>query len=272
MNLFLTGLLPMTLLAGILASVAGGMVGSYVVVKRIAFISGSIAHAVLSGMGLFLWLNRRFGIEWVTPLQGALLAAIVSALIIGWARLRYRDREDSIIAAVWALGMAIGILFVSLTPGYNVELVSFLLGNILWVGPRDLLVLGGLDVIVLVTCGLLHHKLLAVCFDEQQARLQGLAVSKLYLLLLILVALTVVLLVQMVGIVLVITMLILPPTIAGLFTKRLSTMMWGAVLLGIAFSAGGIGLSFLLDWPTGATIALCAGLVYLVCLPLQQRT
>ncbi|MGE3954368.1 MAG: metal ABC transporter permease [Parachlamydiales bacterium] len=264
-------LLLMTLFAGLLASIAGGLVGSYVVVKRIAFISGSIAHAVLSGMGLFLWLNRRFGIEWVTPLEGAVLAAILSALIIGWARLRYRDREDSIIAAVWALGMAVGILFVSLTPGYNVELLSFLLGNILWVAPKDLLILGGLDLIVLIICGLLHPKLLALCFDEQQARLQGIAVSRLYLLLLVLVALTVVLLVQMVGIVLVITMLILPPTIAGLFTTRLSAMMGLAVILGVLFSAAGIGLSFLLDWPTGATIALCAGLVYLFSLPLQKR-
>lgn len=272
---FVEALLTMTflqyaLLAGIAASIAGGIVGSYVVVKRIAFISGSIAHAVLSGMGLCLWLNRTYGIVWLSPLYGAVTAAIVAALFIGWVHLRYREREDAVIAAVWAIGMSIGIVFASLTPGYNVELMSFLLGNILWVSTADLITLAVLDVIVIVLACTLHSRFLALCFDEAQAELQGVPVKSLYLLLLTMVALTVVLLIQVVGIVLVLAMLTIPPTVAGLFCRRLSTMIIGAVILGVLFSTAGIVLSYYLDWPAGATITLFAGAIYLVLLPIQR--
>ena len=274
MNLFHAFLtlpfLQLALLAGIGASIAGGIVGSYVVVKRIAFISGGIAHAVLSGMGLCLWLNRVHGLTWLSPMAGAIAAAVLAALFIGWVHLRYREREDSVIAAIWAVGMAIGIVFVSLTPGYGVELMSFLLGNILWVSPADLITLLVLDAIVVVLALTLHNRFLAICFDENQARLQGLPVNALYMLLLVMVALTVVLLIQVVGIILVLTMLTIPPTVAGLFWKRLSTMIIGAVIIAMIFSIVGTVLSYLLDWPSGATIALVAGAVYLVLLPFRR--
>ncbi len=259
--------LQLALLAGIAASVAGGIVGSYVVVKRIAFISGSIAHAVLSGMGLFLYLNRTFDLPWLSPLAGALVAAILAALFIGYVHLKYREREDSVIAAVWAIGMAVGIVFVSLTPGYNIELMSFLLGNILWVSPADLITLGVLDFIVIILALSLHKRFLAICFDETQAELQGVPVKTLYMLMLMMVALTVVLLIQVVGIILVLTMLTIPPTIAGLFFRRLSSMIIGAIILGMIFSVAGTILSYTLDWPSGATIALVAGCAYLILLP-----
>jgi len=264
--------LQLALLAGVGASVAGGIVGSYVVVKRIAFISGGIAHAVLSGMGLCLWLNRVHGLTWLSPMAGAIGAAIIAALIIGWVHLQYREREDSVIAAIWAVGMAIGIVFVSLTPGYGVELMSFLLGNILWVSTADLITLAILDGIIIILALTLHNRFLAICFDENQARLQGLPVGALYMLLLVMVALTVVLLIQVVGIILVLTMLTIPPTIAGLFLKRLSTMIIGAVVIGMLFSIVGTLLSYTLDWPSGATIALVAGAVYLVLLPFRRLT
>ena len=256
--------------AGILASMAGGVVGSYVVVRRIAFISGSIAHAVLSGMGLCLFLSRTYGIAWATPMLGAIVSAMVAALLIGYVSLRYREREDAVIAAIWAVGMAAGIVFTSLTPGYNVELMSFLLGNLLWVSPADLVTLGILDLIVIALTCLFHNRFLALCFDPNQAKLQGIAVKPLYMLLLLMVALTVVLLIQVVGIVLVLTMLTIPPTIASLYTKRMVTMMAGAVLTGLALSVGGISLSYWFDWPPGATIALLAGAVYLGLLPTRR--
>jgi zinc transport system permease protein len=262
--------LQLALLAGFIASLASGIVGSYVVVKRIAFISGSISHSVLGGMGLFLWLERVVGWAWLSPLAGAIVAAILSALIIGWVHISYRQREDSVIAGVWAIGMAVGIIFVALTPGFNVDMTSFLLGNILWTTPADLITLAVLDAIVLLTVLALHRRLLALCFDEDQAVLQGVPVRSLYLLLLTLVALTVVLLVQVVGIVLVLTMLTIPPTIAGLFVSRLSTMMVLAIVLGILFSWAGTWLSYDLDWPIGATIALLSGVAYLVVLPVRR--
>jgi zinc transport system permease protein len=255
-------LLLYAVLAGLVASVVGGIIGSYVVVKRIAFISGSISHSVLAGIGFFLWLERTRDIAFASPLQGALIAGVISALLIGWIHLKYRQREDAVIAAVWSVGMAIGILFISQTPGYNVELTNFLVGNLLWVSPQDLWVLGILDITVIVSCYLLHHRLLAICFDEEQARLQGLAVNKLYLLLLSLIAVTVVLLMQVVGIILVMTMLTLPATIANLYTNRLSSMMGISILLSMLFCFFGMYFAFELDWPAGATIALVAGISY----------
>jgi zinc transport system permease protein len=162
--------------------------------------------------------------------------------------------------------MAIGVLFISQTPGFNVELMSFLLGNILWVSHTDVWMLVALDVVILITVLILHKRLLLICFDEEQAYLQGLPVHALYLLLLSLIAVSVVLLIQVVGIILAITMLTLPATIAGLFTQRLSTTMIGAISLSIVFCSIGTAFSYDLDWPTGATIALVAGFAYLLCL------
>lgn len=259
-------LLLYAVLAGLAASVVGGVIGSYVVVKRIAFISGSISHSILAGIGFFLWLERSCNITSASPLQGALLAGIISAVLIGWIHLKYRQREDAVIAAVWSIGMAIGILFISQTPGFNVELTNFLVGNLLWVTKQDLLLLIVLDVAVVVTCYLLHHKLLAICFDEVQAKLQGLRVSRLYLLLLSLIAITVVLLMQVVGIILVLTMLTLPATIANLYTNNLSRMMGISILLSMLFCFFGMYIAFEFDLPAGATISLVAGLTYAVSL------
>jgi len=264
-------LLLYALLAGIAASIVGGVIGSYVVVKRIAFISGSISHSVLAGIGFFLWLERVYGLTSASPLQGALLAGILSALIIGWIHLKYRQREDSVIAAVWSVGMAIGILFISQTPGFNVELMNFLIGNLLWVSPQDLLFLGFLDAAVIASVFLLHQRFLAICFDEAEARLQGLSVQRLYLFLLTLIAITVVLLMQVVGIILVMTMLTLPATIANLYTSRLSRMMIISVLCSMSFCILGMWVSYHLDFPPGATIALIAGISYVAALVTQFR-
>lgn len=250
------------LFAGVLASVVSGIIGSYVVVKRIVFISGGISHSVLGGIGLCLWLQRTKGVEWAFPLGGALVAAVIAALLIGWIHLYHKQREDSAIAALWSIGMAAGVLFISQTPGFNVELTNFLVGNILWVTPEDLYFLGILDGVVLLTVVCMHKRFLAVCFDEDQARLQSIPVNAIYLLLLVLTAITIVMLVEVVGIILVMTMLTIPPAIANLFTSRLSRMMMLAVLFGVFFSLGGTVTSFYFDWPAGATIALLAGIAY----------
>ena len=257
-------LLFSAVIAGLLASVVSGIIGSYVVVKRIVFISGGISHSVLSGIGFCLWLERAKGISWATPLLGALVAAIASALIIGWIHINWRQREDSVIAALWSVGMATGILFISQTPGFNVELTNFLIGNILWVSHTDLLILGALDLIILVTIFCMHKRFLAICFDEEEARLQGLPVNSLYLLLLVLTAITIVLLIQVVGIILVMTMLTIPAAIANLFTSRLSQMMVIAIIISCIFSFSGTAIAYHLDWPGGATIALVAGIGYLL--------
>lgn len=257
--------------AGLAASVVSGIIGSYVVVKRIVFIAGSISHAVLSGIGFCIWLERVKGVTWASPLYGALAAAILSALIMGWIHLNYRQREDSAIAAIWSIGMAIGILFISQTPGFNVELTNFLVGNILWVSKTDLYLLSALDIGVILLILVLHKRFLAICFDEEQARLQGLPVNSLYLLLLILIAVSIVLLIQVVGIVLVMTMLTIPAAIANLLTSRLSRMMVLAVLISSLFCFSGNIVAYYLDWPTGATIALIAGVIYVLSLMIYRN-
>lgn len=255
--------LMMSFLAGIAASITSGIVGSYVVAKRIVFISGSIAHSVLGGMGIFLWLKRTYNITWMNPLHGALVAAILSAFLIGWIHLKHKQREDTVIAAIWSTGMAIGVIFVSLTPGYNVELMNFLFGNILWTSSSDLILLFSLAAFILCATIFFHSKFQAVCFDENQAQLKGISVTKYYLFLLNLVAISVVILIQVVGAILIIAMLAIPAAIAGSFTTQLSKMMGWAVLLGSLLTTLGLWFAYLLNWPPGATIALTAAVLYL---------
>ena len=258
--------LQMALFAGFAASLTSGVIGSYVVVKRIVFISGSIAHSVLGGMGLCLWLRRTYDLKYLSPLHGAIGAAIASALLIGWIHLKFREREDTAIAALWSTGMSIGVIFIALTPGYNVELMNFLFGNILWVSKEDIQTLLWLAGIVIAAVALFHRKFMAICFDEETAIVEGIAVNGLYLFLLCLIGLSVVLLIQVVGAILVIAMLAIPAAIAGSLSKRLSRVMVHAVLLGCLFTLIGISASYGLNWPPGATIALVAALFYLLSL------
>lgn len=249
--------LQTALLAGLLASVGTGVVGSFVVVKRIAFLAGGIAHSVLGGMGAALY----FGFD---PLLGALIAAVLSALTIGAVRLRWQAQEDTLIGALWAIGMAVGILFIAKTPGYSRDLMSYLFGNILLVPPRELWLMVGLDLLLLGVVGLFYRQLLAVCFDEELARLRGVEVTFFYLLLLVLVAVTVVLLIQVVGLILVIALLTLPAAVAGHHVHTLGRMMVLAVLLGALQTSLGLALAYGPDLPVGPTIVLLAGAMYLV--------
>lgn len=251
------------LLSGLLASIACGIIGTFVVVRRISYMAGGISHTVLGGMGVALYLRTVYGLEWLGPLHGAVIAALVAALIIGAVSLRAKQREDTVIGALWAIGMALGILFISRTPGYNTDLMSYLFGNILLVSSDDLWLLVCLDLLVLA-CGLVFYRqFLAVCFDEEFARLRGIRVDFYYLLLLCLTALTVVVLVTVVGIVMVIAMLTLPAAIAGFFAKTLRHMMFLAAILCAFFTTGGLMLSYGPNYPTGATTILLAGVAYL---------
>ena len=268
MSEFITALvqfdfLQRALLGGLLASVGCGIVGSYVVVRRIGFMAGGISHAVLGGMGAALF----FGFS---PLGGALVAALISALLIGWISLRWKEREDTLIGALWAVGMAIGIIFISKTPGYNVNLMSYLFGNILMVPPQDIWLMGGLDLLVLATVWLFYRQFLAVSFDEEFARLRGVSVTGFYLLLLCMVAVTVVLLIQVVGLILVIALLTLPAAIAAQYLNSLGKMMMLASLLGMLFTTAGLVISYVADLPSGASIILIAGLAYLISTMLNQ--
>lgn len=245
----------------LLASIACGVVGSYVVVRRITYIAAAIAHSVLAGLGAARYLQAVYGWTYCTPQAGALVAAILSALIIGWAA-RVSEREDSVIGAVWSLGMATGILFIYKTPGYSENLMSYLFGNILLVSPSDLWITAALDAAILAVAGLFHVRLQAICFDEEFARLRGIRVSLYYNVLLLLTAVTVVLLAMVVGLVMVIALLTLPAAIAGRFAGSLAQMMAGAAVLCLFFNLAGLTLSYTPDLPPGSVIILLSGAAY----------
>lgn len=249
--------LQSALMAGLLASVGCGVMGTYVVVKRIAFLAGGIAHSVMGGMGAAVY----FGFD---PLGGALLAAVVAALVIGLVHLYWQAQEDTLIGALWAIGMAIGILFISATSGYQADLMSYLFGNILLVPSQSLWFMFGLDLLLLAVVAAYHRQFLAVVFDEEFARLQGIPVTFFYLLLLVLVSVTVVLLIQVVGLILVLALLTLPAAVAGHYMHSLGRMMMLAVLIGALVSMLGLAWSYGPDLPPGPGIVLLSGLVYVV--------
>lgn len=251
------------LAAGLLAAVACGIMGTLVVVRRIASISGGLSHSAFGGVGLGYLL----GFE---PMLGALGFGVLSALGIGLAELRLRQGMDTLIAMVWAVGMALGILFVSLAPGQAPDLLGYLFGNILLVSPGYVALVAALDLVVVGTVLLLFRRLRAVAFDEEFAWVIGVPVEVLFLLLLTLVALTVVVLIRVVGVILVIALLTIPAAVARHWTDRLSRMMALAVLTGaVSISAGlfltfGLSSEFGIDLPTGPSIILLAAAVYAV--------
>jgi zinc transport system permease protein len=265
-------LLRYALLMGLLSSVACGMVGTYVVTRRITYIAGAVAHCVLGGLGAARYAQVVWGWTWCHPLLGAAVAAALSAIIIGLVSLRAKEREDTVISAIWSVGMALGVLFISRTPGYNEDLTGYLFGNILLVSPADLWLMAGLDVVILATGILFYHQFLAVCFDEEFARLRGLPVEGYYLLLLALTALTVVVLLKVVGIIMVIALLALPAAVAGFFSRTLLQMMIGSCLICALLTSGGLAASYGPGLPAGGTTIVLAGGLYLLALLVSRLT
>ena len=255
------------LLAGVLASVASGVVGSYVVVRRMSSVAGGIAHCVLGGIGAAVYLEHARGWGFLHPLHGALAAALVAAIVIGVLGLKARERVDTAIGVTWAVGMAAGVLFLFRTPGYGQDLVSYLFGNILMVTPAHLWLVAALDVLILAAAIRYQNGLLSSSFDEEFAAARGLGVAFHHMLLAVLTALTVVLLVSVVGIVMSIALLTIPPAIAGRYTTRLVSMMVLAGVLCALLTTGGLAASYSLDLPAGATIVLLSGGAYLIFVP-----
>lgn len=244
-------------IGGLLASISCGIVGSFVVVRKIEYISGGIAHTVLAGMGVAYFFAK-------SPTIGALITALLAALIIGSVSLKAKKYEGTIISALWAIGMAIGIIFITKTPGYNTDLMSYLFGNILMVTPNNLYLLALLDLIILTSVLLLYKQLLATAFDEEFAKLRGLAVNFYFILLLCLVALTIVSLMQIVGLILMLALLTMPAAIARQHVNSVAKMIGIAIILGAVFTTLGLGISYQTNLPTGATIILFTGTIFLL--------
>ncbi len=251
------------IITGILASIPFGIIGTYVVVRRISYIAGAISHCILGGVGAGLYLQKAMGISWFTPLYGAIIVALLSAVTLTLVSLLAKQREDSVIGALWAAGMAIGLLFIAKTPGYN-DPMSYLFGNILLITHNDICLIMALDILVLAFVGIFYNKFLAICFDAEFASLRGIKTHWLYLLLLCLTALTIVLLVRIVGIVMVIALLTLPSAIAGNFVHNIRGIMLISTLLCSIFIVTGLGVSYSLDLPSGPIIIMIAALFYLL--------
>lgn len=237
------------LLAGVFAAVLCGVIGPFVVVKRLAFISDGISHAAFGGMGVCFFLG-------IDPILGAVLVAVASALALGSVDTDTIRSYDALIGVLWAVGLAVGIVFVYKTPGYAPNLISYLFGNILMVSRRDVLVILALAVCVLVVLALLWKGLVAVAFDEVFARVQGAPVRLLLTVLLTLIALSVVILIQVVGIILVVALLTIPPVLSLMLCKDLWSVVVSSVLVGVGMTLGGLGLSFAYDLPSGPAIIL----------------
>lgn len=252
------------LIAGVLAAVACGVIGSFVVVKRMASLAGGISHAAFGGIGLGYFLG-------VDPLAGAAAVALATSGAVAWIRMEAHQHLDTLVGAVWATGMAAGILFIYLTPGFAPDLFSYLFGNILLVPKNTLLMMGVLTTGICAIVAVLYPRLVAVTFDEEYASVMDLHPNRIMLVLLLLTGLTVVMLIQIVGIILVIALLTLPAATARLFSNSMKRMILGATLLGILFTTAGIWLSYAFDIPSGATIVIVSACVYFGALPLQHR-
>ena len=243
------------LLAALLISICIGIVGSLVVVNRMVFLAGGIAHGSYGGIGLAIY----FGL---LPLFGATLFASLLALIIAVVSYRNKERIDPVIGAMWAAGMALGIIFTDLTPGYNVDLMSYLFGSIISVSKNDLYIMGGFDIIILVLVSMFHKELLALSFDREFARLRGIKVKLLYYLLIILIALSVIVSIRAVGLILVIALMSIPTYIAEKFSSSLYKMMFISFVFTLIFSLSGLILSYYFNISSGATIILVASLFF----------
>lgn len=244
-------------IAALLVSVACGIVGSYIVIKRIVFISGGISHAAFGGIGLGYF----FG---VNPVLAAIPFSMLSAMGMGMLSEKVNVSEDTAIGIFWSLGMAIGIIFINLTPGYAPDLFSYLFGSILTVPTSDLIIMFILDIIIITTVFLFRRELLAVSFDEEFAGVVGMHSRGVNLLLLCLVALSVVVLIKVVGVILVIALLTLPAAISKQFTTNLNRLMALSVAAGMLLTVAGLWLSYVFNLASGATIVIVLAVAFVI--------
>ncbi len=243
------------LFAGLLTAVLCGILGTLIVVNRLVFLSGGVAHSAYGGVGLAFFMGWPY-------LFGATLFALGSAMIMAAVSLTSRHRADTIIGVMWAVGMASGVLLLDLAPGYNVNLMSYLFGSILSVPSSDLVAMG---VMAIVVCGFVawfYQDLLIFSYDEEFAQVRGVPVRLLYFLMIAMVAVSIVIIVQVVGLILVIALLTIPPYIAERYTRSLAQMMLVSSLLGMFFILTGLWGAYLWDLSSGAAIIMVAGLCF----------
>ncbi len=242
-------------LAILLGSIACGIIGTLLFVNRMSSLSGGISHAVFGGLGLALLAE-------LPPLAGAAAASILAALLLGFLSARSRNRSEAAIAAVWSIGMSMGLVFISLAPGYKGDLMGYLFGSVLAVPVEDLVLTGLVDIAVLVFITVFYRRIIAISFDPEFSAARGMNAGGLFTAFLCLTGLSVVVLMRSVGLVMVIALLSIPAATARLFTHRLSTMMAISCVLSAATGLCGLALSWSLDLPAGACIVLTSAVLF----------
>jgi len=233
--------------ASLFAAISCGIVGTYIVSRRIVFISGGITHASFGGIGIGYFLG-------VNPLLGAAFFAVFSALGIQFFTHQGKLREDSSIAIWWSLGMAIGIIFVYLTPGYAPNLMSYLFGSILTVSTTEIWLMAALSLLLILFFSFMYRIILYIAFDEEFSKTTGLPVKFINYLLISLIAITIVLNIRVVGIILILSLLTLPQAMANLFTNDFKKMMILSIAFAFTGSFAGLVVSFFADIPSGASV------------------
>jgi len=239
--------------AGILLSIAIGIIGSLIVINKSTSITGSIAHGSFGGIGLGIFLGTNI---LLTTMIFSLFLALILAIVIAY----YKQRLDSLIGVIWALGMSMGIIFLSLTPGYNADAMSFLFGNILLIEKNDLLVMGIIDIILLISIVFLYNRFLAISYDMEFLKIRTINSNLLYTYFLAITALTIVMSVRAIGIILILALFTIPPLIAEKFTKKFYQMMILSGVLSAIFVISGIVISCFYDLSPTPVIVIIASL------------
>jgi zinc transport system permease protein len=251
------------LAAGLLASVICGVMGTLVVVNRIVFLSGGIAHAAYGGIGLAYFFGWPY-------MVGTIGFSLTASMAMAAVTIKAKHRADTIIGVLWAVGMALGVILIDMTPGYNVDLMSYLFGSILTVPDTDLWIMVVVAVVIIATIIFFYNDYLAMSYDEEFARIRGVPVRFLYFLLISLLALSIVMIIQVVGLILVIALLTIPPYIAEKYARSLFKMMLYACGLSIVFTVIGLYLSFAFNLTSGASIIMVAAMGFLISLIIEQ--
>lgn len=246
-----------SLLGALFASITAGLAGTYIVSKRMVFLSGGITHASFGGIGIGYFIG-------INPVVGAAVFGILSALGVEYLSVKQKIREDSAIGILWAFGMAIGIIFIYLTPGYTPNLMSYLFGSILTVTNADIIALGIMSIFLIFYFGLFYRTILYISFDEVFARTYSSYVDIFKYFTTALIALTIVLNIRMAGVVLVISLLTIPPNIAMLFTKVYFKIVVWSVVAGFIGTSGGYAISYFAGIPVGATIIFTLVIIWVV--------
>ena len=251
------------LVAGLLASIICGVIGTLVVVNRLVFLSGGIAHAAYGGIGLAFYFKWPY-------LPGTIGFSLTAAMLMAFVSHTVKHRADTIVGVIWAVGMAFGIILLDLTPGYNVDLMSYLFGSILTVPSSDLVVMTIIGIVITVLVFYYYYDLLAMSYDEEFAKIRGVPVKALYFGLIGMLAVTIVLVIQVVGLILVIALLTIPPFIVEKYAKSLAQMMVASSVLGSFFTLLGLWLSYQYDLTSGATIIMVSGTAFIISLFIER--